>query len=184
MAVATATLPFSRVSALPGGAVRCDDSPMPTGRESSKRAAKAPEPRNRTAAVSSPRKRGAPITSASVDLKVDANLKRRWLELAGVLADAKRRGMSAFDELWEAVDEIANHDPPLYLAAGCATFKAFLEEHIGEDERTARRNMRVARFASPNEEATYGVSKIDAALSYLEAKTGEELRARSRTSWS
>ena len=111
-------------------------------------------------------------------MKVDADLKRRWLKVAGVVDDAKRRGMSAFDELWEAVHEIASHDPPLYLAAGCATFKAFLKEYVGEDERTARRNMRVARFASPNEEDKYGVSKIDAALSYLEAKAGEELKGR------
>jgi hypothetical protein len=116
--------------------------------------------------------------SATVGLKVDADLKRRWLEVAGVVEDAKRRGMSAFDELWEAVGEIANHDPPLYLAAGCATFKAFLEQYIGDDERTAKRNMRVARFASPHEEERYGVSKIDAALSYLEAKTGAELKGR------
>ena len=119
-----------------------------------------------------------PAASATVGLTIDADLKRRWKKAAAVVADAKHRGMSAFDELWEAVAEISDHEPPLYLAAGCATFKAFLAEYVGEDERTAKRNMRVARFASPEEETKYGVSKIDAALSYLEAKAGTQLKGR------
>lgn len=126
-------------------------------------------------------KKAVPTTAPpkkSVEVKIDAKLKKQWEAAASVLRDARRRGMSAFDELWETVAEVAEHEPPLYLAAGCATFKDFLERYVQEDERTARRNMRVARFASPDEEERYGVSKIDAALGYLEAKTGDELVGR------
>jgi hypothetical protein len=42
-------------------------------------------------------------------------------------------------------------------------------------ERTAQRNVRVAHFASAEQEQTFGVSKLDAVLGYLEAKNGAPL---------
>jgi hypothetical protein len=107
-----------------------------------------------------------------VDLKVNQDLRKRWLRALDVVRDAKREGASAFDVLWETVAEIVEHDPPLYLAGGLATVKDFLAQHLSETERSARRWMRVAKFASPAEEARYGVSKLDAVIGYLEAKSG------------
>lgn len=107
-----------------------------------------------------------------VDLKVNQDLRKRWQRALEVVKDAKREGASAFDVLWETVAEIVEHDPPLYLAGGLATTKDFLAEHLGETERSARRWMRVAKYASPAEETRYGVSKLDAVIGYLEAKSG------------
>jgi len=47
-----------------------------------------------------------------------------------------------------------------------------------EDERSVRRAIRVARYASPVEEERYTVSKLDAALAYLDAKTGGTVQGR------
>lgn len=111
-----------------------------------------------------------------VDLKVDKDLQKRWQKALDVIKDAKREGASAFDVLWETVAEIVEHDPPLYLAGGLATTKDFFTEHLGETDRSARRWMRVAKYASPAEEARYGVSKLDAVLGYLEAKSGGAIK--------
>ena len=109
---------------------------------------------------------------AKVDLQIDRALKQRWESTLHTVLTARREGAGAFDELWEAVAAIVEHHPPLYLAGGFATAKAFFQQHLGETERSAKRNMRVAKYASPDEESHFGTSKLDAALGYLEAKTG------------
>jgi hypothetical protein len=115
------------------------------------------------------------IEAADVSVKVDATLKRRYGELAKSIADAKKRGASAFDALWEAVGEVLDHDPPLYVVAGYRDADEFLREELGETRRTGFRFVRVAKFASPREEAQYGTTKLDAALSFIEAKVGAPL---------
>src|SRR5207244_157382 len=50
----------------------------------------------------------------------------------------------------------------------------FLQE-LGEKARNAYRFVRVAKFASPREEELYTVTKLDAALGYVEAKLGAPL---------
>lgn len=106
---------------------------------------------------------------AKVEVTVDRALKRRWDESVALMHDARSKESSGFDAYWEAVGAVIDHDPPLYLAGGCATVGDFLTKHVGESERTARRNIRVARFASPQEESRYTVTKLDAALGWLEA---------------
>ena len=54
------------------------------------------------------RAREAARAPRDVKVKVDAGLKKRYDAL-----DAKKRGSSAFDALWEAVGAILEHDPPL-----------------------------------------------------------------------
>lgn len=110
---------------------------------------------------------------AAVTITVDRALKQRWESAIAAIHAARREGAGAFDALWEAAAEIVEHEPPLYLAGGFATAKAFIQQQLGETERNARRNMRIAKFASPSEEAQYGTSKLDAALTLLEAKAGE-----------
>lgn len=116
--------------------------------------------------------------AAKVDLIIDQRLERQWKEALATLQAARREGSSAFDELWETVAFIVEHDPPLYLAGGFATTKAFITKHLGETERTAKRHMRIAKYASPAEETRYGLSKLDAALDLLQARTGGPPRAR------
>lgn len=112
---------------------------------------------------------------ADVSVPVDAALKKRWDELSSTLHAAQAKGASAFDDVWEAAAAIVEHEPPLYVLGGYATAREFFREVLHEDERLARRMMRVARFATPAEEQRYGTSKLDAALAYLEAKTGGAL---------
>jgi hypothetical protein len=107
-----------------------------------------------------------------VRVRIDRALKRKWEAARKVLRDTARGAASAFDERWETVAEVLEHDPPLYLAGGYASAAAFLRAETGDTIRTALRNVRVAKYASPAEEARYGVSKLDAVLSYLEARTG------------
>ncbi|MDB4932934.1 MAG: hypothetical protein JWM10_5418 [Myxococcaceae bacterium] len=105
-----------------------------------------------------------------VEIKVDRALKRSWDALSATMRAAKREESSGFDDYWEAVGAIIDHEPPVYLAGGCATVREFLERHVGESERTARRMVRVARHASPDDEVRFGVSRLDAALTLLEAQ--------------
>jgi hypothetical protein len=124
-----------------------------------------------------PTKPNAPRTTKSGDVlaPVDPTLKRMFDARLAVIEGAKKRGSSAFDELWEAVGEIVEHDPPLYAVAGYKDAGEFFREALGETRRNAFRFIRVAKFASPREEARYGTTKLDAALSYLEAKLGAPL---------
>lgn len=108
-------------------------------------------------------------------VKVDGKLKKQWDETLGVIQKAKAQGADAFDELWEAVARVVEHDPPLYVIGGYGSPKEFFEDVLQEKERTARRFMRVARYASPHEETKYGTTVLDAALAYIEATTGGEL---------
>lgn len=107
---------------------------------------------------------------AKVEVVIDRKSKLAWEALSKAMHEAKREESSGFDAYWEAVQAIIDHTPPLYLAGGFTTVRAFLAEVVGEKERTAFRMMRVARFASPDDETRYGTSKLDAALTYLAAK--------------
>lgn len=109
---------------------------------------------------------------AKIEVKVDRALKRAWESARHTLMQAKHEGAGAFDVLWETIGEIIDHDPPLYLAGGYATTKAFLADYVEENERSAQRMIRVAKYASPDEEERYGVSLLDAAIALVEAKAG------------
>jgi len=113
-----------------------------------------------------------------VEIKVDRALKTKWDESVRAIQEAKREGAGAFDVLWETVGAVLDNDPPLYLAGGIATAREFLTKLVGENERTARRLVRVAKYASPAEEAKYGVSKLDAAIAFVEAKAGAPVKGR------
>lgn len=109
---------------------------------------------------------------------MDRVLKQRWERTFSLMKSAKLKGASAFDELWEAVGEVVEHEPPLYLAGGFATAKAFFAANFEETERTAYRNIRVAKYASPAEEEKFGVAKLDLVLGYIEAKLGAPAKGR------
>jgi hypothetical protein len=116
--------------------------------------------------------------TALPDLKPDPKLTAAWKSVAKKLDALSSREATDFDALWETVAKVVEHEPPLYVAGGYKTAKDFFERHLHVDQRTATRNLRVARYASPDDEATYGATNIDAALGYLEAvhgKLGEKL---------
>ena len=107
-----------------------------------------------------------------VQVAVDPALKAAWDELAARLSAAMGVGAKAFDELWEAAGEAIEHEPPLYPFGGYKSPAEFFEQHLRTDARTAQRNVRVAKYATPDEEETYGVTNLDAAIAYIIAKFG------------
>jgi len=111
--------------------------------------------------------------TADVLTPVDPSLKRAWDKLAASLDGLASKGASAFDDLWEAAARVVDHEPPLYLFGGYKTPSEFFEQRLHVDTRTAQRNMRVARYATPDDEARYGTSNLDAGLGYLEARYGK-----------
>jgi hypothetical protein len=129
---------------------------------------KQARPKKRTKRSSA--SRGAPTPDVLV--KVDAKLKALYDRSLHAIDDATARGMSAFDERWEAADAILSHNPPLYVVGGFKDAREFFREVMHEEERTAFRWVRVARYASPREEELFGPTLLDAAISYMEAKYG------------
>jgi len=111
-------------------------------------------------------------TARDVKVPVDASLKKAWDAIGKRLDAAEHEGAAAFDELWEAAADAVNHDPPLYVLGGYKTAAEFFQQRLHTDARTAQRNMRVARYASPTEEEKYGTTNLDAAIGWLEAKHG------------
>ncbi|HVY44982.1 MAG TPA: hypothetical protein VHB21_03845 [Minicystis sp.] len=126
--------------------------------------------------TSSKGRRGAKggARARAIEIKVDAALATAWKKVVAVLDASSREGIRAWDRKYEAVGEILAHDPPLYLAGGMATARDFFKAYLpGETPRSILRSVRVAQYASPDEEARYGTSKIDAAIDYLEATHGK-----------
>ena len=105
-----------------------------------------------------------------VTKKLDPARVARFGRLRAVLEASRRKEASGFDAYYEALGEIL--EGALYVDGGWDTAKAFIRDVVKEPERTALRNVRVARHASPDEEAKYGVSLLDAALTLIEAKAG------------
>lgn len=118
-----------------------------------------------------------PAARAPRDVKVlvDGKLKKQWDQTLTAIKKAKGQGAEAFDELWEAVARAVEHDPPLYVLGGYASAAEFFAQVLQEKERTARRFMRVAKYATPAEEEKFGTTVLDAALAYVEATAGGPL---------
>lgn len=145
--------------------LRSDDEPGHSPRMASRKKLKATKRAN-----ASSRTRSAP--AGDVLVKVDAKLEALYERGLHAIEDATKRGMSAFDERWEAADAILSHDPPLYVVGGYKDAREFFREVMHEEARTGFRWVRVARYASPREEERFGPTLLDAAISYMEAKYG------------
>lgn len=118
-------------------------------------------------------KRGAP--KGDITVKVDPKLKKAYDALVALIGEASRKEASDFDARWEAAAKVVEHNPPLYVMGGYENADAFYREVMQEEPRNARRYVRVAKFASPEEETRHGTSKLDAALGFIEAKLGHPL---------
>ncbi len=119
-------------------------------------------------------KKSATKSPALAVVKVDAGLKKKWDSLSKVVDRARHAGAVDWDVLWEAVGVIVEHEPPLYELGGYKNAADYFQRALGENARNASRYIRVAKLASPTEEETYGVTKLDAGLSFIEAKLGFE----------
>ncbi|HEY1959669.1 MAG TPA: hypothetical protein VGH28_28865 [Polyangiaceae bacterium] len=108
-----------------------------------------------------------------VRVKVDPKLKKEYDALVAVISDSSRKEAEDFDRRWEAAAKVVEHE--LYVIGGYEDADPFFRAVMQEEPRNARRFMRVAKYASPSEETTYGTSKLDAALGFVEAKLGHPL---------
>lgn len=109
-------------------------------------------------------------------LLVDKALKARWLDALERYRAGRARQTEDWDARYEALADILESEPPYYLAGGYKTARDFLRrEAPGEDERSVRTAIRVARHFDPVDEEKYGISKLEALLDYLEAVGGAPL---------
>jgi hypothetical protein len=137
-----------------------------------------PAPQNVVKSPSRPARKPSktPSPGALGESLVDRGLKIRWEEALSRYRAARGEEMAGWDERYEALGEILDSDPPYYLAGGYKTARAFLAAEVpDQDERTVRTYVRVARYFDPEDEAQYGVTKLDALLDNLEAAGGAPL---------
>jgi hypothetical protein len=122
-------------------------------------------------------KTSAPKTKTAPPAPVaDAALKARYQAELARFESARTNELSGWDEMYEALDAILYSDPPLYLAQGFKSARAFLGQHLpGVNEATARSSIRVARSFDPDDEQKHGISKLGLLLDYLEAAGGAVL---------
>jgi hypothetical protein len=121
--------------------------------------------------------RSLPIgRKVTINVKADPARRKRFEALVAELRQDKKKEASGFDAYWEAVAEVLDHQ--LYIDGGYETFEAFLADVVKVKKRTATRLMRVAKYASPADEAKYGPALLDAALGYIEATTGGPAQAK------
>ena len=107
---------------------------------------------------------------------VDKALKARWEEALARYHQARVEETEGWDARYEALGDILESDPPYFLAGGYKSAAAFLKAEVpDQDERTVRMHVRVARYFDPQDEAQFGVAKLDLLLRYLQAAGGVPL---------
>jgi hypothetical protein len=124
----------------------------------------------RAAAKPKAKTTGKRAAGSAANPLVDKALAAHWKDAFQRFEDAKRDEAVRWDEQYEALGEILDAEPPLYLAGGYANDKAFLAAALpGVDVRSARRSCRVALYFDAEDEAAHGVMRLEALLDYLEA---------------
>ena len=108
------------------------------------------------------------IVSKAMIARYDALLK--------AFREARGTEFGGWDAAYEALDSLLHSEPPLYLAGGFKSAKAFLTATLpGVALSTVREGVRVARHFNADDEKKYGVRKLALLLDYLEAESGAEL---------
>lgn len=109
----------------------------------------------------------------SPDQVIDRTLKREFDAAMKALEAASLAETTQWDAKWEAVGTILDHDPPLYLAGGFRSLKAFAAKHLqAAAPETIHISVRVARHFDAAAEQRYGTAKLALLLDYLEASNG------------
>lgn len=119
-------------------------------------------------------KRAAP--AGDVLVPVDKKLVASYKALLATMKRARVGEAEGFDAYWESVGTILERK--LYLVTGAASPEQWCERELTETYRTALRKVRVARYASPAEEAKYGAAKLDLAIAYAEAQHGAPAKGK------
>jgi hypothetical protein len=113
-----------------------------------------------------------------ISINVDKKLKALWDDEQKKLAQASGEAAHGWDDRYEAIAAILEHEPPLYLAGGYSTDLEFIKQVVHEDKTSLYRNLRVAKYASPDEIERYTVSRLDLAIAIVETKNGGPLQER------
>jgi hypothetical protein len=119
---------------------------------------------SRVAAAKSTKKANAPPSAP----KPDAKLRAKYQALKDEMSVARRGEMRGWDRYWEAVAKIISER--WYMFDGYKNAAEWVEGELDVPLRTALRSTRIATAASPDEEAKYTPTKIDLALSILDAQ--------------
>ncbi len=130
-----------------------------------------------TAARRPAKKPAAATKTPPLELVPSASARKAYPKLLEVIHSAQVDEARGFDERWEAIERVrAKHY--YVLEDDTPTFVAWLKKHVGEAERTANRNLRVAAVASPAEIVRYTVSKINLALAIRDARERNAAKAK------
>ncbi len=121
---------------------------------------------------------GSPKAPPKVAVVVNAAMRSRYERLLAEFKRAQGAELVQWDAAYEAIDAILSAEPPLYLAGGFKSAKAFADAVLpGISLDTIRDNARVARYFDPDAEKKHGVARLALLLDYLEAKNGGALPA-------
>ena len=118
-----------------------------------------------------------------IAVPVNAALRAEWDAELTLLKSSALSGAEAFDRKYEAIARIVEHKPPLYLAGGYETFKAFASEFLHEDTKQVTDWMAVAKRATPAEEAKYSPTRMALLLSLLRVQSKDHSLPKS-VEWS
>ncbi|MFO0560062.1 MAG: hypothetical protein U0269_18755 [Polyangiales bacterium] len=146
---------------------------MTTRGARSKRGAKSARPKT-SASVTAKRKPARSTASEEQRAEApraptpDAKLRAKYQALKDEMSAALRGEMRGWDQYWEAVAKIIAER--WYLFDGFKNAAEWVGATLDVPLRTALRNTRIATVASPDEEAKYTPTKIDLALSLLDAQ--------------
>jgi hypothetical protein len=162
--MATAKKPKKPASKKPASKKPASKKPASKKPASKKPVPKKPVPKK-------PASRKSVSAAPLLDRAATAKLERAWKTVESKLRPLVATNARVFDERYELAAKVLDHEPPLYLAAGIRSFSAFCSEVLKEDERVVRRNVRVARYATPSHVTRYGVHKLDAAIDWIESKS-------------
>ncbi|MBL8680867.1 MAG: hypothetical protein JNK05_16930 [Myxococcales bacterium] len=110
-----------------------------------------------------------------------ATARQKKQSAAGLLAIARAArlaGARASDLFYETIGRMIETEA--YEDVGYETAEEFCEAECHEPERTVSRKVRVARYATKADWDTYGSTKLDATLAYVEAVRGAPLGPKDR----
>jgi hypothetical protein len=145
---------------------------MPATEKASKKKSKA---KTTTKPAAKKRTKRTAHASATPAVKINPALKREYDRLVAIIDKTTKEEMKDFDARWEAAGAIVDHDPPLFYVGNFKNPADFYRNYMHEEPRNAQRYVRVARFATPMEEELYGITKLDAAIAYIEARIGSKV---------
>src|SRR6185503_8547052 len=87
-----------------------------------------------------PARKGAGIEKTL--LRANALLRKEFEKARAKIKKLRGAGSETFDELWEEVNRVLSHEPPLYVGGGYKSLEAFVAKELpGESARSVKRNV-------------------------------------------